>query len=383
MTSITWLSRGLQLSRAIARVLTLGGPGGGLLIGPDLLMTNNHVNPEEAVAESTTVQFNYQTTWAGIMEPVHQYTIDPSRFHTSEELDYTTVRVRESPGDRFGYVDLSRYANPTVNGYVCIIQHPHADPKQICLTDNKISAVFGDYVQYATDTEPGSSGSPVFNQRWEIVALHRRGGNLAGLEGQEYFTNQDVLISSLLRDAASFLGIPGVLYALAFGELRSTLVSLVSSDSPKIEPGTLALDLLRTNPGFSQLLRAWTNLNCRPDASVTACACEGGIAIGAALRQWARHGGREAVAAAGPPDPAPDPKLYRLAASVRNPDAVPADIHVRMLAGLQGTDLAGEVLCSAGTPLADPEHTFLLGVTLGAAPLEGPPDARNIPRAGR
>ena len=28
------------------------------------------------------------------------------------------------------------------------------------------------YVHYKTPTDPGSSGSPVFNQKWQLVALH-------------------------------------------------------------------------------------------------------------------------------------------------------------------------------------------------------------------
>jgi len=30
------------------------------------------------------------------------------------------------------------------------------------------------YLTYLTDTEPGSSGSPVLNDAWELVALHSR-----------------------------------------------------------------------------------------------------------------------------------------------------------------------------------------------------------------
>ena len=32
------------------------------------------------------------------------------------------------------------------------------------------------YVQYMTDTNDGSSGSPVFNSDWEVVAIHHSGG---------------------------------------------------------------------------------------------------------------------------------------------------------------------------------------------------------------
>ena len=35
--------------------------------------------------------------------------------------------------------------------------------------------VTSDHVQYLTDTLPGSSGSPVCNEFWEVVALHHYG----------------------------------------------------------------------------------------------------------------------------------------------------------------------------------------------------------------
>jgi endonuclease G len=35
--------------------------------------------------------------------------------------------------------------------------------------------VLDNFLHYRTDTSPGSSGSPVFNDQWEIVALHHSG----------------------------------------------------------------------------------------------------------------------------------------------------------------------------------------------------------------
>ena len=114
--------------------------------------------------------------------------------------------------------------------------------------------MFGDLVQYSTDTEPGSSGSPVFNQDWEIVGLHHRGGGLAGPDGKKYFTNEGILIGSVVRDAAGFLGLSDELYDLAFGDLRGALTGFVNITEPPSDP-----DARRARPAAAPpplLLRA-------------------------------------------------------------------------------------------------------------------------------
>jgi len=57
-------------------------------------------------------------------------------------------------------------------------------------------------VHYRAPTEGGSSGSPVFNDQWEVIALHHKGGDgmpkLNGLEGT-YAANEGVAIRLLAR----------------------------------------------------------------------------------------------------------------------------------------------------------------------------------------
>ena len=40
------------------------------------------------------------------------------------------------------------------------------------------------FLHYQTDTAPGSSGSPVFNDQWEVVALHHSGVPRRNSEGK-------------------------------------------------------------------------------------------------------------------------------------------------------------------------------------------------------
>ena len=49
-----------------------------------------------------------------------------------------------------------------------IIQHPSGERKQLALRENQVVDVLDNFVHYRTDTSPGFSGSPVFNDQWEI-----------------------------------------------------------------------------------------------------------------------------------------------------------------------------------------------------------------------
>ena len=55
-----------------------------------------------------------------------------------------------------------------------IIQHPLGDAQKVVLQDNWITYVSEDHrrVQYLTNTEHGSSRSPVCDENWDVVALH-------------------------------------------------------------------------------------------------------------------------------------------------------------------------------------------------------------------
>lgn len=71
--------------------------------------------------------------------------------------------------------------------YVNIIQHPGGKAKQICIRNNRLLDMPGNepgaaapeldpYLLYEADTERGSSGSPVCNDQWEVIALAPRSG---------------------------------------------------------------------------------------------------------------------------------------------------------------------------------------------------------------
>jgi V8-like Glu-specific endopeptidase len=53
-----------------------------------------------------------------------------------------------------------------------ILGHPKGLDMRVSLQDNTFVDQDETYVWYKTPTDGGSSGSPVFNQDWKLVALH-------------------------------------------------------------------------------------------------------------------------------------------------------------------------------------------------------------------
>lgn len=208
LKQISWIQRGIEVSKSVCRVLTPMGLGTGFLIAPNLLMTNNHVISDPEVARQSQAEFNYQQ---GITEqylPTYRYRLNPAVFHTSSlgKLDYTILGLEPTAGlpplESWGHLDLNPFADPIPSEHVVIIQHPNGGLKQIALTANQVVQLNEPYLLYTTDTMPGSSGAPVFNDLWQVIAIHH-----AGIDPKDKirrFTNEGILMSAIKTDAGSY-----------------------------------------------------------------------------------------------------------------------------------------------------------------------------------
>jgi V8-like Glu-specific endopeptidase len=199
LTDIVFLEVGLQKARSVARVQTPTQLGSGFLIENNLFVTNNHVIPDPDTAQQSELQFNYQKQLDGQMAKTTKFKLSPEEFFkTSKEDDWTIVRVNGEANQEWGRLDLNP-AVVTKGNHVNIIQHPNGLPKKIAYLANTV--VYADHkrVQYLTDTERGSSGSPVFDMNWNVVALHHAG---LGPENtvDDYIRNQGILIDIIINE---------------------------------------------------------------------------------------------------------------------------------------------------------------------------------------
>jgi V8-like Glu-specific endopeptidase len=208
LQSIAWLRTGLTRSKAVCRVVTPNGMGTGFLISGGRILTNHHVIGDAAAAAASRVEFNFEADEAGRLSTPVEYVLRPQTVKANPRLDYCVAEV-ETAGqaaglDSWGELELTTENVPATGEHVTIIQHPSGGPKQIALTANQVVNQFEYRLQYTTDTLPGSSGSPVFNDKWKVVALHHAGGNVVkNRAGQTHFANEGILVGHILEDISS------------------------------------------------------------------------------------------------------------------------------------------------------------------------------------
>lgn len=204
---IAFLEQALVVSKAVAQItLDDGGMATGFLIASTVLLTNHHVFPDKSRARGAKVRFNYQTDLYGNYLPADEYDLDPDSLFQNNEapLDYAVVRMKGEPGMKWGFLKL-KALDIRVGNKVNIIQHPAGGPKQIAMNDNEVKYVDNTIIQYITDTLPGSSGSPIFNDSWEVVGLHHSGGNIPEPSTNSiHFRNEGIRIGAILKEIPTF-----------------------------------------------------------------------------------------------------------------------------------------------------------------------------------
>jgi hypothetical protein len=221
MSTLLWYQTGLERTKSVARVERLSGRGHGtgwLVNGADffpnrsgvLLLTNAHVvdqkgsngalAPDEAQANfqglQQTLRFKSRVVWSSPPNDLDA---------TFLELEGTTPTAAPLPLSRRGM----RLTTP--EPLIYIVGHPSGRDLEFSLRDNKLLEVNERLLRYRTPTEPGSSGSPVFEEHaWEVVGLHHAGGVYDRLDRNPppYEANEGISIPAI-RDRTQSSANPG------------------------------------------------------------------------------------------------------------------------------------------------------------------------------
>ncbi len=203
--SIEFFEAGLIAARAVGRLQTPFAIGTGFLVAPDILLTNNHVLPDADTAEGTVLEMDAEENRIGAPKPINTFRLEPSRFFaTDQALDFTFVAVSAVSESGVKITDYG--CHPLIAGEgkilvglsVNIVQHPAGRPKAVVVHNSKLIFLSNDiktdeFCYYTSDTDEGSSGSPVFNDHWEVIALHHSSVPKMNAQGQLLDRNGRVL----------------------------------------------------------------------------------------------------------------------------------------------------------------------------------------------
>jgi endonuclease G len=176
----------LDLAKAAAssvvRILAtdFGFKGTGFMISDKLLITNSHVIPNPLSAEHDFVEFNYELDRCGCPKPVTKFSLAPYNFFISSsfnDLDFAIVAIADRLSgtgklSEFGYCPLAAIQNKDINGPSCIIHHPGGSFKRLTFLNKQVVARTEEVLHYYGATQSGSSGAPVFNTKFELIAIH-------------------------------------------------------------------------------------------------------------------------------------------------------------------------------------------------------------------
>jgi endonuclease G len=208
----------LDLAKAAAspvvRILSrnFGFKGTGFMISDKLLMTNSHVIPTIVSAKNHFVEFNYELDGSSCPKPVTRFSFAPHIFFVSssfDDLDFTIIAIGErilgkGALSEFGYCPLVDFETQSIDGVNCMIHHPGGGFKRLTFLNKQVVAQTEEILHYYAATQSGSSGAPVFNTKFELVAMHhcatpsRRAFSKGGQLGPND-ANEGIRISAIIK----------------------------------------------------------------------------------------------------------------------------------------------------------------------------------------
>ena len=155
--------------------------GTGVLIDRQLLLTCKHIF-ERIFALGLSrawVRFGYKTGKYGIeLGEVFELDIkglDILDTQSDGIYDCTLVRIIGNP--EYHAAHLSNNVPDTTQN-VRLVHHPRGEPVQISNV-GQIAQVDTEYVKHDIPTDYGSSGAPIFDLNWRVIAIHRGNPSLS------------------------------------------------------------------------------------------------------------------------------------------------------------------------------------------------------------
>lgn len=192
-----WLRKGDSISKEICKIrLEDDSSATGIHLAGGYILTNRHVLPNKEAADTAELIFNYTSnrrdteTIVRNLDTTSDFIIgNDNTGDILQDYDFALFKLKGAI-DLPGVQIADGFGLPKQGDNVCIIQHPQGKPLRISI--GPVEGSDSQMLHYGADTEKGSSGSPVFDNKWNMVALH------FGSKPEENF-NRGLRIDQLLE----------------------------------------------------------------------------------------------------------------------------------------------------------------------------------------
>lgn len=199
--TLEWYRTGLMRASGVARIgfEATRGQGTGVLVelgGEQFLVTNHHVIPTRITEiERAVVTFE---------------SLDRKKYRVKEllwtspipQLDATILRLDKEVKGVEPPPLCAELPDIADKPRVYVIGHPMGGTMSFSISDNALIDHRAPKVHYRAPTDPGSSGSPVFDATWALLALHHAGDeNMPRLHGDgAYPANEGLFMNAIVEE---------------------------------------------------------------------------------------------------------------------------------------------------------------------------------------
>jgi hypothetical protein len=177
-----WRSLMERRQSAVCQIHIRGTPetfATGFLVGPDVVMTNNHVVKDVSTGEyknvysSADVRVAFDVRDGRVTARADTFGLAKKwAMHKDEKLDFALLQLDRKPSPVRPWIKPVRHQFEMSEPLI-IIQHPHGSGLKVAF--GPFRQLQGEKeVAYMINTEPGSSGSPCFTTDWQLVAFAPR-----------------------------------------------------------------------------------------------------------------------------------------------------------------------------------------------------------------
>lgn len=199
--TLSWYRLGLERCRLVGRIQTLNGDG----VATGFLVRGSDLDPGLgdgmlfltctcAIDDDLAAGREY-----GALDPAKAVVVFEALEPAPRAFRVGRVLWSSPPGELDAALLTLDPPVPTVSPYpiaerlpaleggpkVYVIGHPGGRSLSISLSDNLLLDYDDRLLHYRAAAEPGSAGSPIFNQRWELIGMHHAGSDrLPRLKGQ-------------------------------------------------------------------------------------------------------------------------------------------------------------------------------------------------------